>query len=137
MKIETHLSPNCSESAFVVVDWKSKRIITSYDFASDGIEEGEIRDFISEIQGYIADGYSVEQLNTKSGDSFHPALVATLQEFKEKGLIIDTKNKKRMEALGKELLELEKIDNTYETMLKHTSSKVELLAKGYYGRKEK
>ena len=83
MKIETHLSPNCSESAFVVVDWNSKKIVTAYDFSSDSIEAEEVSDFISEIQGYIADGHSVEQLDSKSGDGFHPALVETLQDFKE------------------------------------------------------
>jgi hypothetical protein len=131
MKIETHLSPNCSEATFVLVDWKKKRLIDAWQESNECIGPDGIASFISCIWNHLKHGKDVEY--TSNGNSFHPALLEALKELRQEGITMADECSPEMKAMADEILESDK--GYKEIIYKHCKSKVELLAEGYYGGK--
>jgi hypothetical protein len=132
MKIETHLSPNCSEATFVIVDWKNKRLIEAWQESNESIDADGIASFITQIWSQLNNSGSIEY--TSNGNSFHPDLLEALKELKQEGVTMADVDSPEMKAMSEELLEAAK--GYKDIIYKHCKSKVELLAEGYYGGKK-
>ena len=133
MKIETHLSPNCSEATFVVVDWKNKQIHDTWEESSESIDADGVASFISCVWTHLQSGDEI--VAHSNGNGFHPELLDALVELKKEGVTMIEQESPQMEAMADEIMEA---DGGYkEIIYKHTKSKVELLAEGFYGGKKR
>jgi hypothetical protein len=131
MKIETWLSPNCSEATFVVVDWKNKQVLAAWQETNESVDADGIASFISCIWGHLKSGDDVASIS--NGNGFHPELLDALKELKQEGVIMVDQDSPQMKAMADDLMETDK--GYKEVIYKHTKSKVELLAEGFYGGK--
>lgn len=132
MKIETHLSPNCSEATFVIVDWKHKKIINSFQEASDSCAEDSMLNFIEYCNKELGKGNNIE-VTENQGNNFHPKVLDAIVSLRKKGVKLDFTGK-NTKAMFEELCQTN--CNEEDVLLRYTKSKVELLASGYYGRKK-
>ena len=133
MKIETHLSPNCSEATFIVVDWKTKLVQDTWQESDESLDAEGIGSFISCIWEYLEKNASV--VAHSNGNGFHPELLEILMDMHQKGIKMLERDSPAMNVMAEELLEAN--DGKYkEIIYKHMKSKVELLAEGFYGGKK-
>lgn len=139
MKIETHLSPNCSEATFVVVNWKTRKILDHFDESNECCDESQIADFLKYIWPYVINPNASIEISPNSGNSFHPEILEALNKLHRKGVILPHTDKdgKLLEEIGKDLIEACGDSIDYEKIImSHLKSKVELMAEGFYGRKK-
>jgi hypothetical protein len=131
MKIETHLSPNCSEATFVIVNWKKKQILDTFEMTS---ECGDCEEawFIKSIDEYARKKDVSITEGKNNGDSYHPEIIEAIEANVKAGRQLNMDE----DTINRLLAENTNTSDDIKTMItKLYMTNAEALAAGLYGGK--
>ena len=131
MKIETYLSPNCSEATFAIVNW-NKHTLETFNESNENADTENIMSFLNLCWDSLSNGDDVV-LTEDNGNGFHPDMMDAIKAIWKP----DTKFKITDEKAMSDELCADSGNNVEQIIRKYMKSKVELLAEGYYGGKRR